>query len=159
MLPVAHFVNPVGIGVAIPRLYNPHKDTWEISNEYVESYRDTDFIENDLIVGYYMKAPTGISIKFKVRSPKHKMTKHADTRMKERGAVCETKKRAELTELANTLDLKVSSGDSIDQICKAIKLELMYRELRERKKARHGKLKKGEKRKKWFYLHFEPQDF
>lgn len=153
MLPVGHFLTK-GVGVSIPRLYDPEENTWNLSTDFIEKHQ-VEGIENDLIVGYYEKNPTGIDVKFKVRPPIHKITKHADSRMIERGSVCSTHKKEELFAIAKSLDINLDNV-SIKEVCDLIKHELMYREIQSRRKAQHDPSKR-KTRVRWFYLHFEQQ--
>lgn len=152
MLPVGHFLTK-GIGVSIPRLYDPVTNIWNLSTNFVEKHQ-VEGVENDLIIGYYEKNPTGIDLKFKLRPPIHKITKHIDTRMIERGSVCSTHKKEELYTIAKSLDMNLDDV-SIKEVCDAIKYELMYREIKSRRIAKHDSSKKT--RTRWFYLHFEQQ--
>jgi len=154
MLPVGHFLSKSGqnIGAVIPRLYDPVSDSWSQATEFIEKYIATD-IENNIIVGYYEKNPTGIDVKFKLRPPIQKIVKHEDSRMIERGSVCSTRKKEELIEIAKSLNITLDTM-SIKEICDLIKFELMYREIQSRRKAHH---EGSTKRVRWFYLHFEQQ--
>jgi len=154
MLPVGHFLSKSGqnVGAVIPRLYDPEADTWNLAAEFIEKYSVTD-VENDIIVGYYEKNPTGIDVKFKLRPPVHKIVKHTDSRMIERGSVCSTRKKEELFEIAKSLSISLDTM-SIKEVCDLIKFELMYREIQSRREAHH---KGSSKRVRWFYLHFEQQ--
>jgi len=152
MLPVGHFLGKgQSVGAVIPRIYNPD-GTWSMATDYIQL--DTaKSTENDIIVGYYEKNPTGIDVKFKLRPPVHKIVKHDDSRMIERGSVCATRKKEELFEIAKSLSITLDTM-SIKDVCDLIKFELMYREIRSRRKAQHDK---SGKRIRWFYLHFEQQ--
>lgn len=154
MLPIGHFLSKSGqtVGAVIPRLYDPVTDSWNLATEFIEKYSVTD-VENDLIVGYYEKNPTGIDVKFKLRPPVHKIVKHTDSRMIERGSVCSTRKKEELFEIAKSLSITLDTM-SIKEVCDLIKFELMYREIQSRREAHH---KGASKRVRWFYLHFEQQ--
>lgn len=165
MLPVGHFLtgldNPgtKGIGmVSIPKLYIPEEDNWEIANEFVQHYGKENIVENNIVIGYYEKNISGINIKFKLRPPIQQIVVHEDTRMIERGASCSTKKKEELIEIVEKLGIKLDNS-SVKNICDAIKLELMSRELMERRKFKHldSKEQSKSKRIKWFYFHFEKQ--
>jgi hypothetical protein len=154
MLPVGHFLSRGSvIGAVIPRIYKPEEDTWGIATEFVEQKEDKNAVENDYLIGYYEKNPTGIDVKFKLRPPVHKIVKHSDSRMIERGSVCSTRKKEELYEIADQLEIDIK-GVSIKELCDLIKFELMHRELKSRREARK---KKTSKRIRWFYLHFENQ--
>ena len=154
MLPIGHFLAKEGqssVGTVIPRIYHrtANGDSWKLATEFVEQMTDNSE-ENNKVIGYYEKNTTGIDVKFKLRPPIHKITKHSDSRMIERGSVCETRKKEDLMKVVKDLDIELKSS-SIRDICNAIKFELMERELESRRNAGSGK------RKRWFYLHFEPQ--
>jgi hypothetical protein len=153
MLPVGHFITK-GVGVTIPKLYDPETNYCSMSTEFVEKHQ-VEGEENDLIIGYYEKNPTGIDVKFKVRPPIHKITKHIDSRMIERGSVCSTHKKEELFAIAKSLEINLDNV-SIKEVCDLIKHELMYREIQSRRKAQHDTSKR-KSRIRWFYLHFEQQ--
>lgn len=152
MLPIGHFLSKGhNIGAVIPRIYSPD-GTWSMATDFIEM--DTaKSTENNIIVGYYEKNPTGIDVKFKLRPPAHKIVKHDDSRMIERGSVCATRKKEELFEIAKSLSITLDTM-SIKEVCDLIKFELMYREIRARRKAQHDN---SNKRVRWFYLHFEQQ--
>jgi hypothetical protein len=140
LLPVGHFILPS------PRLFHPERG-WEEATLAAE--RPEAQTENDLIVGYYEKSPGAIELKFKLRTPVHKIVRHRDQRMTERGFICLTCKREELQETADLLSLSLQ-GSTIRDMCVEIKLELMRRELSARRRARHGTPPL-----RWFYMHFE----
>lgn len=167
MLPVGHFLtvsdNTTFGFKSVPKLYNPIDDTWNMSPEFTQK-SSTPVKENNIIIGYYEKNPTGIDIKFKLRSPIQNIVKHADTRMTERGASCANRPKEELLQIAKKLGIKLEN-DTIGHICTSIKLDLMNREMQERRRFLHAKKtlqgkneKQNEKQPqqiKWFYLHFE----
>ena len=155
MLPVGHFLTP-GIGISIPKLYNPEEDTWSMSPEFTAKNKIENTIEYSIIIGYYERTPGGIDVKFKIRQPKQLQKESQDARMLERGNVCGTKKKEYLIDLANKLQIKDISP-TITNICDLIKLELMDREMKERRKIKHmtPEQQKKHKQTRWFYLHFE----
>lgn len=155
MLPVGHFLTP-GSGVSIPKIYNPEEDTWSMSPEFTAKNKIENTVENQIIIGYYERTPGGIDVKFKIRQPKQLQKEHQDARMLERGNVCSTKKKEYLIELATKLEIKDISP-TITNICDLIKLELMDREMKERRKIKHmtPEQQKKHKQTRWFYLHFE----
>lgn len=183
MLPVGHFLNTSmessGI-LAVPKIYIPDLDPdviisskkpadkqkthpWVRAYEFVQYYDPINCVENDLIVGYYEKNPTGIDIKFKLRLPVQKIILHEDSRMIERGSACATRKKEDLIKIAQDLKIDVDEiikeDSSIKSICNEIKLELMHREMQERRKVKHmsEKEKKTYQRVRFFYLHYEKQ--
>jgi hypothetical protein len=152
MLPIGHFLaKGQNVGVVIPRIYNP-EGSWSMATDFI-SMNTANTTENNIIVGYYEKNTTGIDVKFKLRPPAHKIVKHDDSRMIERGSVCATRKKEDLFEIAKSLDITLDTM-SIKDVCDLIKFELMYREIKSRRKAQHDK---SGKRVRWFYLHFEKQ--
>lgn len=155
LLPVGHFLTSNAessaiASVAIPKLYQPDTNDWKSSDVFIER-EQVPSTENDLLIGYYEKNPSGIDVKFKLRLPAHKIEQHKDSRLIERGSSCHTRKKEDLVGIAKMLGLTHDS-ESIKDYCQAIKLELMRREMRERQKS------KPEKRLRWFYLHFERQN-
>nr|QQV29671.1 putative ATP-dependent RNA helicase [Kaumoebavirus] len=139
ILPVGHYMTDE------IRLYTPAKKWFNASHLFTKKSKDTA-PENPLIIGYYEKN-RGIDIKFKMRSPVQKITKHQDARLIERGMMCINKKKEELIALAKKLGIKVSE-ENVHRICEEIRNELVRRELAERKKPKN-------KRVKWFYFYFE----
>lgn len=149
MLPVGHFLTET----SMPKIFMP-PDSWVISDFAVAQMPHESERENDIIVGYYERNPTGLDLKFKTRSPVQKMVKHEDSRLAERGSVCNTRHKDEILADAKSLGIKNLTKDaSIKDMCNAIKLELMRREMVERSK----KLSAGESHTRWFYMHFEKQ--
>jgi hypothetical protein len=174
MLPVGHFLSSTmeQIGtVAVPKIYIPEQDAkglnpWVRSTEFVQQNTPAGKeVENDIIVGYYEKSTGSIDVKFKLRPPAQKIVKHEDSRMIERGSACNTRKKEDLYAIATQLgltkgkDAPIKEDSSIKDICQEIKLELMEREMQERRKFKHltDEQRTKTKRVRWFYLHFEPQ--
>jgi hypothetical protein len=154
MLPVGHFLNTESTSVTVPWLYNPVDESWAKAPEFVRTL-DLSISENNVMIGYYEKSQTGIDVKFKTRAPIQKIVKHADTRMIERGATCDAKRKEEIIEMLGQVGIKnISDEPNIKELCEMLKIELMRRELVERQKARH---EKTYKRVRWFYMHFEQQ--
>lgn len=155
ILPIGHFLKTKDEpGISIPRLYVPEKE-WFKSTEIVVKPPE-NAIENDIIIGYY-ESSAGLDIKFKIRPPIHKIVKYEDTRKIATGTVCHTKKKDELLNILK--QLKLTPEANISKICNQIQLELMRRELRERR--RYKKLSSEERKKNpriiWMYLQFEQQ--
>ena len=176
MLPVGHFLNTVSENnniLTIPKIYLPNLDSdigggsktypWTRAYEFVQLGETVNEIENDIIIGYFEKNPTGIDIKFKLRLPSHKIISHEDSRMMERGSACNTRKKEDLVKISEQLGLKITNINkddvSIKIICNEIKLELMHREMNERRKMKHTDATKLQnyKQVRWFYLHYENQ--
>ena len=169
LLPVGHFLTTSSESssarVAIPKIYLPENEgntapMWRRSSEFITDRFATPEVENDVLIGYYEKNPSGIDVKFKLRPPVQHIEYHEDSRMIERGSACNTRHKNELIELLKKLDIGGGSDDpdhSIKDICTVIKLELMKREMAERKKWKHMNKSNKEKNKRtrWFYFHFE----
>jgi hypothetical protein len=158
MLPVGHFLtvsDNTNFGFkSVPKLYNPLDDTWNMSPEFTQK-SSVPVKENNIVIGYYEKNPVGIDIKFKLRNPIQNIVKHSDSRMIERGASCANRPKEELLQIAKKLGIKLEN-DTIGHICTSIKLDLMNREMTERRKVQHLKRKNQDYQQiKWFYLHFE----
>lgn len=127
----------------------------------------TQFIENDIIVGYFDMGYDG-QMKFKLRKPVESIRKDAaikasknvgDMRLIERGIVCSTKGKKELVNIAEKLGISTSrvksakNKDSKGQIkikvlCEKIKDKLIDLEINEREK---------DSKYKYFYLWYEEQ--
>jgi hypothetical protein len=181
LLPVGHFLtsnleSSNVVHAAVPKIYIPSADpaSAESSKQSIDSQkmwvragefalapsRPEEEKENDILIGYYEKNPSGIDVKFKLRPPSHKITYHEDSRMIERGSACNTRHKDDLLDIIKKLKISdISQDSSIKEICSAIKLELMQREMAERKRWRHlsDAARKKEHRIKWFYLHCEKQ--
>lgn len=170
MLPVGHFLSSsmeASTIVSVPKIYIPSLDSdlnhsSQKTNPWIKAYEfnqpTDDQVDNDIIVGYYEKNPSGIDVKFKLRQPSQKIKIYDDSRLIERGSACTTRKKEELVEIARQLDItNINDSDSIKVICNEIKLELMYREMKERRLFKHmsPEDRKKNKRIRWFYFHFE----
>lgn len=163
MLPVGHFLsNSEKFGsasVMIPVLFNIESRKWLPSPKIINQLAGKGHVnerENDILIGYYDKNPVGIELRFKTRRPNHLMETYTDARKIERGSECQTHKRHELISLCKKLGLPIPSEDNIKYVCSRIKLELMSREMAERRKLRAG-VKPNHVKIRWFYMHFEPQ--
>jgi hypothetical protein len=177
LLPIGHFLTTNAEAThiphaAIPKIYIPENEgqksqpLWKRAAEFVLGFSESNEVENDILIGYYEKNPTGIDVKFKLRPPIQRIEYHEDSRMIERGSACNTRHKEDLIDIAKTLGLEnqdknQGQSGSIKDICTLIKLELMRREMNERRKWKHLNKKSDKtnipKRKRWFYLHFERQ--
>lgn len=84
--------------------------------------------ENNIIVGYFeLNASGDIISKFKIRTPEHQVARHGDSRRVERGSVCQSRPRAELTKLAHSLKINIIDT-SVLAICNKIMRKLMLNE-------------------------------
>jgi hypothetical protein len=138
-LPIGHFLQNV------PRFFHPDKD-WYDAPEY--TYKGTQFKENELIVGYHEKSPSGFNITFKLRSPIHKIIRHDDIRKIEKGSICSTYSKVFLMELLKNLGEKSDVNYNVPTLCQQIESKLLYNELQERKKGTNIK---------YFYSFWEPR--
>lgn len=138
-LPIGHFLQNV------PRFFHPEKD-WYDASEY--TFKGNQYKENDLIVGYHEKGPSGFKITFKLRSPIHKIIRHEDIRKIEKGSICSTYSKVFLIELLKNLGEKIDTTYNVPTLCQQIESKLLYKELQERKKGTNIK---------YFYSFWEPR--
>ena len=141
MLPIGHFFDMVNM-IAVPKIYTADADPdvigsvlptvsiWTKIYDFSGKQQLANTVENDIIIGYYEKNPAGIDIKFKLRPPVHKIIIHEDSRMIERGAACNTKKKDELLAIAVQIGAESDTDTpledaSIKIICNRIKIRLM----------------------------------
>lgn len=136
LLPIGHFTGQV------PRFYHPEKD-WFENPEYVQ--RTQEYRENDIIVGYYEKSAAGLRIRFKIRTPIHMIKRHKDIRLVEKGSICSSYSKVQLTELATLLGITKLSIN-VPNLCAAIEQQLIINEMEERRKKSNIK---------WFYSFWE----
>ena len=139
VLPIGHFM------ANAPRFFHPDKD-WFESPEYVQ--RTQEYKENDIIIGYYEKSGTGLRVKFKIRSPIHKIQKHKDIRMIEKGSICTSNSKEYLLDIAKKLKIKLPEKINVPNLCHEIEAKLQLNELEERK---------AKTNIKWFFSFWEVQ--
>jgi hypothetical protein len=139
LLPIGHYINK------FPHLFHPDRG-WTEDPLYTQN--DTEFQENDIIVGYDERSKTGVHIRFKLRNPIHNIKKYKDNRLIERGTVCKSKSKPELRRLAKRLDVDTDEHANVDELCAAIRSKLIRLELKER-------IKKS--KLKYFYSVYETQ--
>lgn len=141
LLPVGHFLN------RSPRFYIPNEG-WRDDPSY--SIIDKNIKENPIIIGYDSRSKTGLSVKFKLRSPMQNIKQYKDTRLIERGAICSTKSKSFLKEIAKKLDIDVKQESSnVEYLCQQIRTKLIYNELKSRI---------NNKPVRWFYFIYENQE-
>ena len=105
--------------------------------------------ENNLIVGYFKPNPDGLKMDFIIRNPVDQITNYTDRRLIRKGISCYNLSKNKINTVYKQLGL--SGIDQTNKFkCEKIKIELIKREIQERKK-------KSSDKKKWFYLHFEKQ--
>lgn len=167
ILPVGHFISEeITAKSKIPYLYNPDDET---KDEWIKSYEFTERAnkkltksekDNDIIIGYYEFNNIGINARFKVRPPQNSQKTVTDKRFKERGIECGNKKKHELEKILSMLGISVKNK-SLRSYCDMLKKELMIRELKERKKIKHLSEKERESyvQVRWFYMHYENNEF
>jgi diphthamide synthase (EF-2-diphthine--ammonia ligase) len=126
-LPVGHFIGNV------PKFYEPEKDEkWQINMAFLEKTKQ--YKENPIIIGYDDKTKSGINVKFKLRTPIQNIKQYKDSRQIEKGAVCSTKSKSFLQQIAKKLGLNESdySKSNVDDLCSKIRTKLIYYELKAR---------------------------
>jgi hypothetical protein len=102
--------------------------------------------DNDLIIGYLEKTNIGFDIIFKLRKPNYKKN-IKDQRQIESGINCAFKDKDELIKLCRQLNINIKQMKlRKNTLCEVIKIELIKRELNERKK--NSKIK-------YFYFYWE----
>jgi len=138
-LPIGHFFK------YIPRFYHPIRG-WFSAPEYIEA---VEWKENDIIIGYDEKSKTSLTIRFKIRSPAHKIKKFKDIRMVEKGSVCKSKNKEYLINICQQLKIDIPPKNNVIILCDKIRTKLMELEIKERKTPKSTL--------KWYYLHFERQ--
>lgn len=138
LLPVGHFFSK------IPRFYNPELKSWVDNAMYSEKSSTTK--ENNIIIGYEERSKTGISVKFKIRNPIQNIKKYRDNRLIEKGAICTTKSKSYLKNIAKKLDIDIKDINQVEALCQKIRSKLIYNELKER-------IKNSPTR--WFYFVYE----
>lgn len=123
LLPIGHYLG------SVPRVYYPQVGWRDFVNV------NKDMKENNIVIGYDTRSNTGMSVKFKLRSPIQGTTSatHVDIRTIEVGGVCSTKSKDYLLHIANKLHIKINDT-SLDDICKKIRNRLISLELMERNK-------------------------
>jgi hypothetical protein len=142
LLPVGHFLTK------IPRFYIP-KEGWRDDPTY--SFTDKLIKENSTIVGYDSRSKTGLSVKFKLRSPIQNIKQHKDSRLIEKGAICSTKSKSFLREIAKKLDIDMAQDTfNVDYLCQQIRAKLIYNELKSRISPNPVR---------WFYFVYENIEF
>lgn len=138
LVPVGHFLSNV------PRLYIPELN-WYDSPEYL--HNDMIYVENNKIIGYDERSEKGIHIRFKIRNPIQNIKQFKDSRLIEKGAVCSTKSKEYLKDVAKIIGIKFTQTKfNVSQLCRDIRTRLIYLELKERMNKTNVK---------WFYFIYE----
>jgi hypothetical protein len=133
LLPVGHVINKTTM------IYDGR---WHELNESVLD--PMVMVENDIIIGYHVRHPNDIAVKFKIRPPVQRQTTTGDARKLERGISCTSKPKRLLSKLSKKLGL-VASKTNISA-CADIEARLIWMELNERNNGTNVK---------YFYLVFE----
>ncbi len=141
LLPVGHFLKKV------PRFYIPD-DGWKDDPTYSEI--DKSIKENPIIIGYDSRSKTGLSVKFKLRSPIQHIKQYKDNRLIEKGAICSTKSKNFLKDIAKKLNIDLENNSfNVENLCQQIRTKLIYNELK-------GRI--DGKPIRWFYFIYENYD-
>jgi len=147
----SHLVPPsqLPIGNAINKVpkfykYEAGKDWTEVSN-YID-HSVSQWIENDVLVGYDEKSKSGVHIRFKIRNPIQNVKQYKDTRKIERGTVCGSKSKEYLLGILKKIEGTIPPKVNVGNLCTAIRKALISREIAERKKGTNIK---------WFYHYFD----
>lgn len=135
--PILPLKTPVGfLTQKSVRLYD--SPAWiEVSKTSMN--KRTQFVENDVIVGYFDQGADG-KMKFKLRKPIQQLRKEMgkDTRTIERGIVCATKSKDDLVDIAKKLGIdakKMQREDyRIKTLCDLIKGKLLEMEMKHRQR-------------------------
>jgi hypothetical protein len=104
----------------------------------------THFVEPGPITGYI--DVVGDTLKFKVRNALTEKSIHSDTRLIEKGIVCESKSRHDIINMAESLKIKIHPNDKNRDICMKIYKNLVDKEIAERVK---------DTKYKYFYMFYE----
>lgn len=141
-MPIGHMIDQY------PKFYHPERNWFEVP-EYGRT--QDHYVENDVVIGYFTKSSTGIQTRFKLRKPMDASSQNtADARRVKKGAMCHTKNKVELIDIAKKLKIRNCESMGIAALCEKIKVVLVLREIEERNKKSNIK---------WFYDHYEPQPF
>ena len=139
-LPIGNAINKV------PKFYRyePGQAWTEVSN-YID-HSVSQWVENDVLVGYDEKSKSGIHIRFKIRNPIQNVKLYKDTRKIERGTVCSSKGKEFLLAILKKINGQIPSKLNVGNLCSTIRKALIAREIAERKKGTNIK---------WFYHYFD----
>jgi hypothetical protein len=137
ILPVGHLLHMV------PRFYTPDKQWFDVP----EYGHRKGWKENDIVVGYASRSNTGVHVRFKLRTPIHKMKDQKDVRKIEKGTMCTSINRTRLAAIAKAIGITIRKG-GIPRVCADIKARLMYLDLEERANGTDIR---------WFYNFWETQ--
>jgi hypothetical protein len=139
LVPVGHFINET------PRYYDIENREWINDTPTPKE----EIKENNIIIGYDSKSKDGFLIKFKIRKPFKNTTQINDFRLIEKGAVCNTKSKSFLKDIAKKLKIKIKDNINIDDLCNKIRKKLMYKEIKSRI---------NNEKTRWFYFIYEKQN-
>ena len=138
LIPVGHFLTKP------PRFYIPELN-WYDNPEYLN--HEIKFKENNIIIGYDERSSTGIHIRFKLRNSINNIKQFKDNRLIEKGAVCSTKSKMYLKDIAIKIGIKFTKTKfNVEILCADIRTRLIYLELKERI---------AKTNIKWFYFIYE----
>jgi hypothetical protein len=134
--------NLIPVGHAIYKNIMIYDGRWHELNESITD--PITFVENDTIIGYHVRQPNEISVKFKLRPPVQKLSSTGDNRKIERGINCISKPKRDLAKLSKQLKLTVTKTNAAT--CSDIEARLIWLELNERNNGTNIK---------YFYLIFD----
>jgi hypothetical protein len=148
------------------RVYDPSGNWFEVNK--ISLNRQIQYKENSVVVGY-IESVNGV-VKFKIRLPVEQIKDRIqalrskkshltlvsalgkDTRTIEKGIVCTTKSKKQLTEILTSLnvDLKEHKGKiiTVNKMCKTLRKILLEKETKNRS---------GGSREKWLYFWWDEQ--
>ena len=162
MVPVGCFVDNNTYSPAL-KLYidfwNPDTESWEKVYNFIPNYIDgvkyTEE-ENSLMIGYQEKLPNSLNYKFKIRASVANISKTKDLRTLPRGNICNSHTKQQLEDIAAKLN--ITGITHIKDYCNAIRIELLRREIAEKRRLHKAWQKKQPYKKiRWFYQYFEKQ--
>ncbi len=127
------------------KFYHPNK-YWFNKLDY--NKLNIKYVENSIIIGYLEKTKLGFDIVFKLRNPKLQNQKvKSDLRSIETGLNCLYKDKSDLLDICKSLGIVIDNSKlKKTNLCNLIKIELINRELNERKKMSNIK---------YFYFYWE----
>ncbi len=139
-LPIGNAINKV------PKFYHyePGQAWTEVSN-YID-HSVSQWVENDVLIGYDERSKSGVHIRFKIRNPIQNVKLYKDTRKIERGTVCSSKGKEFLLAVLKKINGQIPSKLNVGNLCSTIRKALISREIAERKKGTNIK---------WFYHYFD----
>jgi hypothetical protein len=138
IIPIGHMIADAA------RFYHPDRG-WFALPEYTKV--ETQWKENDIIIGFDLRSESGLHVRFRLRNPRHKIKHHDDARLIERGVICTSRSKPYLFDLVKQLAITgIEKSANLTTICREIRARLLYLELLERAKGSNIK---------YYYSQFE----